>query len=86
MNHYLEGKNTTTNMLSMAETPHRLLAYNGVTAYLIAHSFHHYPSWESLESGDLETHASRLDMAKYAEYINRPISQDNQVFIVYGGN
>ena len=34
---------------------------------------------------DLETHASRLDMAKYAEYINRPISQDNQVFIVYGG-
>ena len=34
---------------------------------------------------DLETHASRLDMAKYAEYINRPISHDNQVFIVYGG-
>ena len=34
---------------------------------------------------DLETHASRLDIAKYADYINRSANHEDEAFIVYGG-
>ena len=35
---------------------------------------------------DLETHASRLDMGKYADYINRHTSPDNEIFVVFGSS
>ena len=35
---------------------------------------------------DLETHASRLDMAKYAKHINRTTSPENETFVVYGNS
>ena len=35
---------------------------------------------------DLETHASRLDMAKYADYINRYTSPDDEIFVVCGNS
>jgi deoxyribodipyrimidine photolyase len=35
---------------------------------------------------DLETHASRLDVAKYAKYINRITNHESEAFIVYGNN
>ena len=35
---------------------------------------------------DLETHASRLDVAKYAEHINRSTNPECEAFIVYGNN
>jgi len=35
---------------------------------------------------DLETHASRLDMAKYASYVDRHTSPDDEIFIVYGNS
>ena len=35
---------------------------------------------------DLETHASRLDVAKYAKHINRTTNPESEAFIVYGNN
>ena len=35
---------------------------------------------------DLETHASRLDIAKYRAYVNRFANQQNEAYIVYGNN
>ncbi len=35
---------------------------------------------------DLETHSSRLDMGKYADYINRSTSPDGQAYIAYGSD
>ena len=35
---------------------------------------------------DLETHSSRLDMYKYATYVNRPAGSESDVYVVYGSN
>ena len=35
---------------------------------------------------DLETHASRLDMYKYATYVNRSTNSENKVYLVCGSN
>jgi hypothetical protein len=35
---------------------------------------------------DLETHASRLDMYKYATYVNRSTNSENKLYLVFGSN
>ena len=42
------------------------------------------PVMGTVRKRDLVTHASRLDLAKYAAHVNRPANQGNEAFIVYG--